>query len=117
MPSEWREIFDATFVRKCRDEVWKLLPDSLVCEANFDPLTNELSVKFYRRELPIAVVLAPLLPARKVRGFSFVMPPIDSWEAREWMDQADRMLGSVVASIKEHLPALLADFEDAPCNN
>lgn len=112
MPSEWREIFDPTFVRKCRDEVWKLLPDGLICEANFDPIKSELSVKFYRREPLSTKLLGPLAPPRKVRGFSFVMPPIHSWEAREWMDQADKMLSSVVGSIRDNLADLLADFED-----
>lgn len=113
MPSEWREIFDAAFCAKLRDQVWDLLPDRLVCEASFDPDASKLTVRISERvRLGYAAWKTPLLPARKVRGFEFIMPPIESWEAREWMDQADKMLGSVVSSIEENLPGILADFEE-----
>lgn len=116
MPSEWREIFDAGLQRRLRDEVWKLLPDQLVCKVAFEPSNSELLVTIeHKPDVTYWLPVNPFAPSRVVRGFRFVLPPLASWEAREWMDQTESKLASIVGSIREHLPAIIKELTgDAP---
>ncbi|MFO0898994.1 MAG: hypothetical protein U0836_16340 [Pirellulales bacterium] len=99
MPSEWREIFDPTFCRRIRDEVWKLLPDRLRCVVAFEPGDSSLLIQIHAA-----------VGDHRVRGFHFRLPPLKSWEAREWMDQAESRLPSIIGAIQEHLPAIIEEL-------
>lgn len=119
MVSEWREIFDAGLQTRLRDEVWKLLPDSLICKVAFEPKSSELLITIeHKPDVRYWMLVSPFAPPRQIRGFRFVLPPLASWEAREWMDQTESKLASIVGSIREHLPAIIEELTgDAPSRN
>lgn len=119
MVSEWREISDAGLRRRLRDEVWRLLPDRLVCNVAFEPSNSELLVTIeHKPDAAYWMHVSLFAPPRPIRGFRFVLPPLATWEAREWMDQTTDKLASIVGSIREHLPAIITELTgDAPSRN
>lgn len=111
MASDWREIFDRTFCTRVRDEVWKLLPNSLTVRVRFEG--SELAVEIERR-----VVTEYFRPEvdpfakRKIRGFRFMLPPIESWEAQAWLDGLDGRLPTIIGAIAENLPDIIKELTD-----
>jgi hypothetical protein len=102
--SQWREIFDRSLCMRLRDEVWKLLPDHLRCMVLFEQGTGH-------GELLIIIEDARRHRAM-TRGFRFVLPPLEEYEAREWMDNTGNQIASITGSIGEHLPGIIAEFAE-----